>query len=1099
MIKKTFRGVVHVIGGLGAGLAILVFLASWQLSKGPVSLGFLSPYIEKAINASQRDFKFKMKETTVSWAGWDKTLDIRVIDVAIVGPGNNVIGTIPEVSFSLSGEALYRGQLAPRSIELLGPQLKVRRTRDGGFDVGFGEAGAMGNAPTLGLVKEFLDGTSEDHPLHYLARMDIVSADVILNDQVLHKDWRAPATDIHLSRDSLGVQGRVSLVLDLEGKQTELEVLGRYHAGDRRLDLTADLDKVSLGPFASVLQDLAPLRGFHLPLHGSIAVSIPLGGGPESIRFDLKGGKGELELPQPFGERVPIESVVFKGSYTGDTQLTEIENLQVELGANWSIQLPSPVDHKMPLRKFSMKAAFDGVAGVFNVFEFNGDLQGPAVSMVGSVAGIGGDSGIVVDIGGELSEVPVSDIGRYWPRSMGTDAHDWISKHISEGTVRKASAKARLSVNKEGAFVFESVNGGIKVEGGLVDYLPPMPKVRVDVADMAFDKKSFNISVHGGKSQNLSISEGTINFTGLDQVDQYADIHLLINGDLKSKLAYIDHKPLGFAAKLGFDPKNAKGEAHTDLKLAFMLEHALTREKVNVLAESKIENVTLSNVFLGRDIHDSTLNLKADTKGMTVTGDVKFESIPAQLVWRENFGKKQIYRRRYDLSAVISDVARIEDLGLDMEPFSGDYVQGALGANIRFTVFDDVDRRLEVSADITDASLSAPSLGWGKEVGVPGRAEIVFDLERDVVVDIPRFSVKAADLQVKGVIKYAADGTGLNRIEFSRLAYGRTDLKGALIPKNDGGWEAGFHGKSFDLSPFWEDISSGDTRVAGEKFVLPKLTLATEIEKVWITDKEYLQKVSGTFDYENELWNTVLLTSTIDNDTTFELAIHPGNDGNRQFSMRSSNAGKALRFLDVYDNMSGGTLNITGAYDDAVNGEPLKGIVDVKDYRIINAPALTQAISILALTGILEALSGDGLSFDTLNAPFTLHEGTFTLEEARASGVSLGFTASGRVYTHADVLDVEGTVVPAYALNSALGNIPLLGDILTGGEKGGGVFAANFSMTGSMEDPEIKVNPLSALTPGFLRNVFGVFDKGDPAANRPPIQPQNEQFQFQLQ
>ena len=30
-------------------------------------------------------------------------------------------------------------------------------------------------------------------------------------------------------------------------------------------------------------------------------------------------------------------------------------------------------------------------------------------------------------------------------------------------------------------------------------------------------------------------------------------------------------------------------------------------------------------------------------------------------------------------------------------------------------------------------------------------------------------------------------------------------------------------------------------------------------------------------------------------------------------------------------------------------------------------------------------------------------------------------------------------------------------------------------MTGPMEEPVVMVNPLSALTPGFLRNVFGIF------------------------
>jgi hypothetical protein len=47
--------------------------------------------------------------------------------------------------------------------------------------------------------------------------------------------------------------------------------------------------------------------------------------------------------------------------------------------------------------------------------------------------------------------------------------------------------------------------------------------------------------------------------------------------------------------------------------------------------------------------------------------------------------------------------------------------------------------------------------------------------------------------------------------------------------------------------------------------------------------------------------------------------------------------------------------------------------------------------------------------------------------------ISLGYTASGKIYIHAGVMNVEGTVVPAYVINSALGNIPLLGKLFTGG------------------------------------------------------------------
>jgi hypothetical protein len=69
--------------------------------------------------------------------------------------------------------------------------------------------------------------------------------------------------------------------------------------------------------------------------------------------------------------------------------------------------------------------------------------------------------------------------------------------------------------------------------------------------------------------------------------------------------------------------------------------------------------------------------------------------------------------------------------------------------------------------------------------------------------------------------------------------------------------------------------------------------------------------------------------------------------------------------------------------------------------------------------------------------------------------------------------DITGTVVPAYFFNQLLGDLPLIGKIFSP-EKGGGVFAARYSVRGKLSDPKVGVNPLSALTPGFLREGFGL-------------------------
>ena len=85
MIKRTVRGAIQLVGGLGAGFAIIVLLIAWQFSRGPIPLGFLSPYIEETVNDGSREFTLKMGDTILTWAGWERALDIRVLDFLRVG------------------------------------------------------------------------------------------------------------------------------------------------------------------------------------------------------------------------------------------------------------------------------------------------------------------------------------------------------------------------------------------------------------------------------------------------------------------------------------------------------------------------------------------------------------------------------------------------------------------------------------------------------------------------------------------------------------------------------------------------------------------------------------------------------------------------------------------------------------------------------------------------------------------------------------------------------------------------------------------------------------------------------------------------------
>ncbi len=115
-------------------------------------------------------------------------------------------------------------------------------------------------------------------------------------------------------------------------------------------------------------------------------------------------------------------------------------------------------------------------------------------------------------------------------------------------------------------------------------------------------------------------------------------------------------------------------------------------------------------------------------------------------------------------------------------------------------------------------------------------------------------------------------------------------------------------------------------------------------------------------------------------------------------------------------------------------------------------------------------LSGSGLPFASLRGDFSYSGTRLSFERVLAFGESLGITADGWIDLDRDLLQLQGTVAPAYMLNSIIGHVPIIGQILGGGSHG--LFAANFRLSGASGDPQVTVNPLSALAPGILRQLF---------------------------
>jgi len=166
----------------------------------------------------------------------------------------------------------------------------------------------------------------------------------------------------------------------------------------------------------------------------------------------------------------------------------------------------------------------------------------------------------------------------------------------------------------------------------------------------------------------------------------------------------------------------------------------------------------------------------------------------------------------------------------------------------------------------------------------------------------------------------------------------------------------------------------------------------------------------------------------------------------------TDNVGELLRLLGTTDNLTGGQLEVNGRSRtkgrDACSAAPSTG----RTTACVNAPLFARLLSVASFSGIAGLLSGDGIVFKTAQGGFHGRGRRVEVKEGHAYGGAIGINAGGTFDIAANTLEVAGTLVPANTLNTVLGDIPVLGKILLGGE-GEGIFAANFRIAGPVSDP----------------------------------------------
>ena len=1032
VVQGAVKGFFQLFGAMTLIVILTIPLAIWRLSEGPLPLDFLSSYIEDALR-----FKggggVKLSSTVLTWDENERTFDIRAVGVSLISDNGETIVTVPELSFTLSAPGLARGLVVPRTIKVRKPSIHLVREKDGHIEVAITSATGKSSTATSSeiiekIISELSSSLDSRKPISHLRRIEILDGEIRVEDHMLGVVWRAPSAGIEIKRQGADLYARANFSLNLDNDRVGLDMEAKLASLTRRLELKASFAELRPSALASILPILEPAKAANLPIGGTFSVSLELSNVPtlDSLSFDFTGGKGKITLPDPLAVEYPVESLEIRGAFSNHMTRLSIEELFLDVG------------------------------------------QGSTVNLSALVDGIGGE--MVAKLEGMTRKVPLERLPALWPESLAPIPRNWIAANMPIGFVPQASISATVRVKGEDITI-EHLGGAVDVEGATVDYLSPMPKVVNGFGRMTYDKSTIWIRLISGQALGLNVTGGLLTFQDLDKYDQLADFVVEASGSLTDTLRLVDHKPLGYASALGINPLRSKGEAATRLRLHFPFVKNLTFEMVDIEAQSKLKNVALPGVLMDRDVSQGTLDLSVNRKGMDVTGKIQLGGVPTELVWRENFDPKAPFRSRYNLNASLDDAGRTE-VGLDFPPFLPPYLTGPMSAEATIIIARDGKGELLANLNFNEAELAVPEIGYRKPAGAASYGEAVMNFTKQGVVGVPKFLIIAGDEFIaQGSVSFS--GGQFRQVDFQKVKTTISSFQGSLARGDKGGIAIEIKGDAFDAKSLME-------RKNEEKNVppdpnSPPIAISARVKKLLLDEAGSLDEVALDMRREKGIWRNVKLVGAVDDGKQFHLDLRPEGD-KRRIYITSDNAGSALYRLGYYEHMTSGRLELNGLIDDRKPNSPMEGRLVISDYFISEAPALARILTVAALTGIIDILRGGGMSFSVLDAPFIYADGRVQINDARAAGAALGITAKGSIDMESERIDLEGTIVPAYAINSLLGSIPLLGTVLTGGEKGGGIFAFNYSMRGAKENPEVNVNPLSGLTPGFLRHIFGILD-----------------------
>jgi hypothetical protein len=691
--------------------------------------------------------------------------------------------------------------------------------------------------------------------------------------------------------------------------------------------------------------------------------------------------------------------------------------------------------------------------------------------MSARAAEVGEGGTLALDI--KVGPSGLADVLRIWPSFINPDARNWCMDHIRAGDLASGTMKVDWdpagldAAQHKRAVPADSVHGEFTMKDAAIDLLPGVPTVT-------------NLDLGGvitGRVFSVAAKHGTMEFPSGRRV-QGSEIYFKIPDTSPAPLvaalggAHVQGAADALAELLsrdavkrfaGFavDPASVKGQFQGQLTIDLTLGKAAKTDEPRFRAEGTLSNLQLDRFMANERFEQGALEVSAEGGNLKINGQGVVNGLPAKVDLTKGAADDGVLT----LNLTLDDAARAK-FGLN----AGPPMTGSVAVRVKAPLNKS---GADVEVDLARVEIGSPEGATLKAAGRPGKATFSVKPQGDSMA-ITGLTLDAGSILARGGAQLSAEGS-LQSAKITQLRLSPADdLKIELQAGPP--LKATLRGSSLDARGLVKALLSHDPNAAGAR----DMDIDAKIGVVIGANKQTV----GGFE---------LIASRRAGALRSLQAL--GRLGGGMFSARkddsgvmtvhADDAGAFAKFVDVYTRMEGGQLDLT--MRDGSDGS--RGLASLRKFVLRDEPALRRMaaaapapVSPLArgeVPLLVADIDNGVVPFDRMTADFTRSAGRLDLREALIFNQRMGLTTKGYVDFARDRLDLNGAFVPAYQLNNLVSHIPVVGMLLGGGQHEG-MFGVNYRLTGLVSAPTLTVNPLSGVTPGILRKLFGVLDGTTP-------------------